>query len=267
MSHQLFDELIGTPPPVRVDVPGIVRRERRGRAARRLGGSLAAVLVLAGGVAVAVPGQQSGPPPVAAAPDTRFRLLFDTSESADVTARRLSQELDRALQEVAPGATWFWMPEYVGEERKPDGQPPTFIHNGTTDLVVGNSGVSYQGRRGALGISISADLRSQDDAGFHWPCRLPPGIQEDSRYRWVCAEGRSPSGGRTKTQTQTYTGRRQLSVQHLIIVELPDKRRLEVSITNMVGVDESVVPAQPESPLSQEQVTAIAWYLEGRVKS
>ncbi|MER7333441.1 MULTISPECIES: hypothetical protein [unclassified Micromonospora] len=270
MSHQLFDELIGTPPPARVDVPAIVRRERRARATRRLGGSLAAVLALAlaGGVA-AVPGQRPGPapapPPVAASPDTRFRLVFDTEEAADTTARRLSQELDQALREVAPGATWFWMPDHVGEARKPDGQPPRFTHNGTSDLVNGASGVSYQGRKGTLGVSIAPDRSSPDGTGFHWPCRLPPDIQEDNRYRRVCAEGATPSGGRTKSET--YTGRRRQSVQHVVTVQLPGNRVLEVSVLNMVGVDESAVPAQPESPLSQEQVTAIARYLEGRVKA
>ncbi|MGS2617295.1 hypothetical protein ACVCAH_22625 [Micromonospora sp. LZ34] len=298
MSHQLFDELIGNPPPARVDVPGIVRRERRARATRRLGGSLAAVLALAlaGGVGVAVREQDPtpAPPPVAASsptPDTRFRLVFDTEETADATARRLSQELDRALREVAPGATWVWMPEYLGEARKPDGQPPTFVHNGTSDLVNGTSGVSYQGRKGALGVSIAPDRSDPDETGshgscrrppgaqegerflpgcmeatgFHWPCRLPPEVQEDNRYRRECVEGTTPSGARTKTQT--YTGRRQQSVQHVVSVQLPDNRVLEVSVLNMVGVDESAVPAQPESPLSREQVTAIARYLEGRVKA
>lgn len=271
MSHQLFDELIGNPPPARVDVPGIVRRERRARAARRLGGSLAAVLALTLAGGVAVQARQSGggstPPPVAAtaSADTRFRLVFDTEETADATARRLSQELDRALREVAPGATWFWMPDHLGEAPKPDGQPPRFTHNGTSDLVNGTSGVSYQGRRGALGMSISPDRGGPDETGFHWPCRLPPDIQEDKRYHRECTEGTTPSGARTKTVT--YTGRRQQSVQHVVSVQLPDNRVLEVSVLNMVGVDESAAPAQPESPLSREQVTAIARHLEGRVKA
>ncbi|WP_406073643.1 hypothetical protein [Micromonospora sp. NBC_01638] len=288
MSHQLFDELIGTPPPPRVDARGIVRRERRARAGRRLGGSLAAVLALAlaGGVNAAVGDREPGAAPqaVASSPtaDTRFRLVFDTEETADATGKRLSQELDRALREVAPGAKWTWMPEYLGEPRKPDGQPPRFVNNGTSDLVNGTSGVSYQGRKGALGVSIAPDRSGPDgtgpcaqegdrfrpqcvEVGFHWPCPLPPDIQEDNRYRRECTEGTTPSGARTKTET--YTGRRQQSVQHVVSVQLPDNRVFEVSAVNMVGVDESAVPAQPESPLSREQVTAIARYLEGRVKA
>ncbi|SIN26805.1 hypothetical protein [Micromonospora cremea] len=277
MSHQLFDELIGTPPPPRVDVQGIVRRERRARAARRLGGSLAAVLALAvaGGVSVAVRDQEPGAAPgtpqaVASSPatDTRFRLVFDTDETADATAKRLSQELDRALRKVAPGATWTWMPDYLDEPRKPDGQPPQFTHRGTADFVGSSSGISYQGRKGSLSVSITPDVHrdaSAGPAGFHWPCQLPQGIQEDSRYRRVCEAGTTPSGARMKIET--LTGKRQKSVQHLIAIQLPGNRALQAGVLNMVGVDESAVPAQPQAPLSMEQLKAIALAIADQVKA
>ncbi len=279
MSHQLFDELIGTPPPPAVDVRGIVRRERRARAARRLGGSLAAVLAvaIAGGVSISVRDQQPGgtlaTPQAAAsssAADTRFRLVFSTSETTDATAKRLGQELDRALRKVAPGTTWIWMPEYIGEPRKPDGQPPTFTHQrkDDSDFVYGSSGISYQGRKGSLGLSITPDVHPDTSAGpvgMHWPCRLPADIQEDKRYRRVCEEGSTPSGA--KMRIETHTGKRQQSVQHTVLIQLPDNRALEVSVLNMVGVDESAVPAQPESPLSVEQLRAIALEIAEQVKA
>ncbi|MET8353585.1 hypothetical protein [Micromonospora sp. NPDC005206] len=277
MSHQLFDELIGTPPPPKVDVRGIVRRERRARAARRLGGSLAAVLALAvaGGVSAAVRHQEPGAAPAtpraaasSPAADTRFRLVFDTDETADATARRLSQELDRALRTVAPGAKWTWMPDYVGEPRKPDGQPPEFTHRGTPDFVGTSSGISYQGRKGSLGVSVTPDVypdASDGPAGYHWPCRPPPGIHEDSRYRRVCEAGTTPSGAQMKIET--LTGKRQKSVQYLVAIQLPGNRALQADVLNMVGVDESAVPAQAQAPLSMEQLKAIALAIADQVKA
>ncbi|MEU4472576.1 hypothetical protein [Micromonospora sp. NPDC023888] len=274
MSHQLFDELIGTPPAPTVDLKGIVRRERRLRTARRIGGSVAAVLALAmaGGVSVAVRDRGPDATPQAAASlpaaDNRFRLVFDTDEAADASAKRLSQELDRALRKVAPGAKWIWMPEHLDEPRKPDGQPPTFTHRGSPDSVGGSSGISYQGREGSLGVSISPDEypdAAYGPGGFHWPCQLPQGIQEDTRYRRVCEAGTTPSGARLKTET--LTGKQQRSVQHLIAIQLPGNRMLEASVLNMVGVDESAVPAQPNAPLSMEQLKAIVLTIADQVKA
>ncbi|SCL61139.1 hypothetical protein GA0070606_3390 [Micromonospora citrea] len=274
MSHQLFDELIGNPPPARVDVPGIVRRERRVRAARRLAGSLAAVLALAvtGAVGLAGGGQQPGgasAPPQAAAPtDTRFRLVFDSPESADATAERLSRAFGTALRDVAPGARWIWIPDSVEEPRKPDGQPPTFRHNGRDDLVFGGSGVSYQGREGPLGVSISPDVFGTagpgQPAGYHWPCELPPG-HGDSRYDRVCEEGKSPGGLRMKVET--LTGKRNGSVQHIVAIQLPGNRAFSASISNMVGVDEQAVAAQPEAPLSAKELTALAVRIAEQIKA
>ncbi|MCM0674627.1 hypothetical protein NCC78_07995 [Micromonospora phytophila] len=292
MGHQLFDELIGTPPPARVDVGGIIRRGRRASAARRLGGSLAAVLALAvvGSVGVGVRDQEPGrapAPPVAAPPsptaDTRFRLVFDTKESAEASARRLSREFDAALREVAPGSKWFWIPDYVGEPRKPDGQPPRFTHNGSEDLVHGGSGVSYRGRKGPLGVSISPDVfephgsgeptgsrdafapgGSAQPSGHHWPCELPPG-HGDTRYHRVCAEGTTPSGLRMKVET--LTGKRDGSVQHIVSIQLPGNRAFSANVSNMVGVDEQAVRAQPEAPLSAEQLRAIAVRIAEQIKA
>ncbi|WBB65871.1 hypothetical protein [Micromonospora sp. WMMD812] len=272
MTHQVFDELIGTPPPSRVDVDGIVRRERRSRSARRLGGALAAVLALALAVGVRDrPGAAEVTPRASASSptaDTRFRLVFDTDETADATARRLGQELDRAMRKVAPGAVWFWMPDQPGEPRRPDGQAPTFSHRGRADLINGSSGLSYQGRRGALRLSISPEVHSDASSGpvsYYWACRMPPDVREDNRYHRVCEEATSPGGARMKIQT--YTGKRQPTVQHLVVVQLPDNRTLELSVQNMVGVDESAVPAQPEAPLSREQVREIAVQIADQIKS
>ncbi|WP_433352881.1 hypothetical protein ACQPYV_20925 [Micromonospora saelicesensis] len=280
MGHQLFDELIGTPPPPRVDVEGIVRRERRASRARLVGGPLAAVLAVAVGVGVAVHDQEPGRPlavPSPTATDTGFRLVFDTDESAEASAERLGAEFDAALRAVAPGSTWFWIPDHVGEARQPDGRPPVFTHNGRDDMVGGGSGVSYQGRKGPLGVWIFPDVLDpaptgrpvdpsapEGPAGFHWPCELPEGAG-DNRYHRVCVAGTTPGGLRMKTET--LTGKRTASVQHIVSIQLPGNRALSASVSNMVGVDEQAVAAQPEPPLAAEQLRAVAVRVAERVRA
>ncbi|MGC4746793.1 hypothetical protein ACLQ28_14170 [Micromonospora sp. DT201] len=282
MGHQLFDELIGTPPPPQVDVEGIVRRERRAGSVRLIGGPLAAVLALMVGVGVAVRDQEPGPapgPPLAAptptAADPGFRLVFDTDESAEASARRLSAEFEAALREVVPGSTWFWIPDHVGEARQPDGRPPVFSNHGRDDLVSGGSGVSYRGRKGPLGVSISPDVSESgpagrpgdpfDPAGYHWPCELPAGYPGDERYDRVCVEGTTPAGLRMKTET--LTGKRDGSVQHIVTIQLPGNRVFNASVSNMVGVDEQAVAAQPEPPLSAEQLRDVSVRVAERIRA
>ncbi|WP_430502852.1 hypothetical protein ACQRWP_15050 [Micromonospora trifolii] len=280
MGHQLFDELIGTPPPPQVDVAGIVRRERRASRARLVGGPLAAVLALAVGVGVAVHDREPGRPLAAPSPtaaDTGFRLVFDTDENAKASAERLGVEFDAALRAVASGSTWFWIPDHVGEARQPDGRPPVFTHNGRDDMVGGGSGVSYRGRKGPLGVSISPDVLDpapsgrpvdpsapEGPTGFHWPCELPEGAG-DTRYHRVCVVGTTPGGLRMKTET--LTGKRTASVQHIVSIQLPGNRALSASVSNMVGVDEQAVAAQPEPPLSAEQLREVAVRVAERVRA
>jgi hypothetical protein len=59
--------------------------------------------------------------------DTRFALVADSAESIEATARRLSESLDAALREAAPGAEWIFEPRIPGETG-PDGQPMTMSH-------------------------------------------------------------------------------------------------------------------------------------------
>jgi hypothetical protein len=68
MTQQLFDELIGTPPPSTVDVDGIVRRKRGLRRLRRAAVSAAAVVAVLAvvGTAALLPG---GPAPGPGAAD------------------------------------------------------------------------------------------------------------------------------------------------------------------------------------------------------
>ena len=83
-------------------------------------------------------------------------------------------------------------------------------------------------------------------AGFQWPCELPEGAG-DGRYHRACAAGTAPGGLRMKTETLTGRADRE-NVQHIVSIQLPGNRALSASVSNMVGVDEQAVAAQPEPP-------------------
>ena len=55
MTQQLFEDLTADPPPSTIDVPAIVRREKRRRSAVRVGLPVAAVLAVASAIAVLGP--------------------------------------------------------------------------------------------------------------------------------------------------------------------------------------------------------------------
>jgi hypothetical protein len=111
--QQLFDELIGTPPPSAIDPRALVRRDRRNRATYRTIGATATVAVL--GVATvlvtsaAIP---AGAPPAAvgspavASPDDRFELRAATRAEADLSAGQLASALNDAVHTAVPGAVW-----------------------------------------------------------------------------------------------------------------------------------------------------------------
>lgn len=178
MTQQLFDEVIGEVPAPAVDVDRIIRRERRGAVARRLAGvSTGALAVLAVGALalgsglgprgaadpVTVP-VTSGEPAVTDGPVAApaFQLAYGTPAEAEATARRLSEELDRALLVAVPDRQWLYFSVRPGDPRQPDGQPlqVRFIakrdpSGGELTLFAGQSGIQAGGRKGALTLSIT----------------------------------------------------------------------------------------------------------------
>ncbi|WP_433388740.1 hypothetical protein [Micromonospora sp. KLBMP9576] len=290
MSHQLFDELIGTPPPARVDVAGIIRRERRARAGRRLAGSLAAVLTLAvaGSVGWAARGPQpdhaAGPPPplaASAAPvDTRFRLAFDTRRAAAVSTGHLNEAFGNALRDVVPQARWFRASG--ADAREPDGDLPTLTYDGR-NAVSGMSGVFHQGRRGILSLSVhpfvagpaspaspanpdnpAHPVSPRPPLGQPWSCEAPPGRGERAA-RQVCEESATPGG--LRMAVETLIQRESGSVQHRISIRLPGNRVFGLTASNMTGVDRRAEAAQPEAPLSAAQLTAIAVRITEQIRA
>jgi hypothetical protein len=268
MGHQLFDELIGTPPSSAVDVRGIVRRERRSRAFRRLGGSLAAVLALAafGGVAVASQGTGGDPAvPQAVAPadggDTRFRLVFDTKESAKATAERLRHELEQGLRKEAPGARWISQSSRPGEARQPARRRPEIAYreqSGEILALQSTSGLVNDGRKGSLALTI---VQFSAQAPYPWSCKARRTQERDSEQ--TCVEAVTPTG--MKVQISTYAGRRQPVVTYTVAVELPDNRVLDLLVSNVLDPSRES-PAQRESPLSVAQARAIAQHVAAQIK-
>lgn len=108
--HQLFDDLIGTPPETAIDTRALVRRDRRVRATRRAALTLTAVA--AAGIAVAVftsaTTPAGAPPGAVASPtrDDRFELRAATRAEAEVSAGQLAAALDDAVRAAVPAATW-----------------------------------------------------------------------------------------------------------------------------------------------------------------
>jgi hypothetical protein len=145
MTKQLFDEVIGAPPPSTVDVERIITGRRRGAARRRLvaASTVAVAATVAIGMGV-LPDRDAGTqasdqhrgktPPTTAAPGPGHGKRSAASQTAAV---------DAALRQAAPGAEWIGgpLPGFTFE----DGAS-TFRH-----------GIRYQGRTGLLTVRIIFD--------------------------------------------------------------------------------------------------------------
>ncbi|MET7372860.1 hypothetical protein [Micromonospora arida] len=56
-------------------------------------------------------------------------------------------------------------------------------------------------------------------------------------------------------------------MQHIVSIQLPGNRALSASVSNMVGVDEQAVAAQPEPALSVEQLRTVAVRIAERIRA
>ncbi|SHN20646.1 hypothetical protein [Cryptosporangium aurantiacum] len=153
MTQQMFDDLIGEPPPSTVDVDRIVRRVRRVRMMQRSALAFIVVALVATGASYFQTGTQSAAPPVAA--DTRFRLVVDTEKAAEASGARLSEAYDEALQKAAPGFRWR------------EGHPPVISDREAKDLFTVTGSIDYQGRSGLLLLRVEGPY----DPG---PCKASP---------------------------------------------------------------------------------------------
>jgi hypothetical protein len=275
MQQQLFDELIGTSPASTIDIDGIVKRQRRIGAARRLGGSMAAVLALAvaGGVALSSHAGPAGTAPAtplaqasSPAADVQFRLVYDTQETAAATAKRLSRELDQALRKEAPAATWIRNPDFPREFQGLDGQPLKVMYmerKDGTNYFSGGKGVLNEGRKGSLNLHIypeSWQIMGPGPDHYDWSCTLPGDATTDIR---ACTPGKAPNGAKLKIVTDH--DKKSLLVWYYVAIELPDNRVLTLEVSNEFGGDGTI--AQAGSPLTLEQVRAITIDVANTIKA
>jgi hypothetical protein len=273
MDTQLFDEVIGEPPASTVDVGGIVRRENRRGAVRRVAGLATAVVSLSVATAIGLGltgGTGASSPPVAgggasapAAPDERFALVADNRESASASAKRLGAALDSAFRKEAPGAKWIFNPERPGQTGR-DGVPPTLSYRvvgeakGTPqELFHGDSGVLNDGRKGSLHLGVNATVGvSEDGTTIGRTLKCPPSGQRK------CTAGKAPSGARTLFLTSASGG------VHVdtCVVGLPGGRSLSITHTDNFGADGSI-RVQTGMPLTETQVKAIAFDVAAQIKA
>jgi hypothetical protein len=111
--HQLFDEVLGTPPPTSIDSRAIVRRDRRTRAtlwstlgATAVAAGLAAVVFTTGTTPAGTPPVGAPPTVTTVSPDNRLELRAATREEARVSAGQLKTALDAAVRAAVPSAEW-----------------------------------------------------------------------------------------------------------------------------------------------------------------
>ncbi|MFC6020820.1 hypothetical protein ACFP2T_32205 [Plantactinospora solaniradicis] len=286
MNQQLFDQVVGTPPPSTVDVVAIVRREKRRSAVRRIGTTMAAVLGLAASAGILVTAQDGpagvAPPPVAV--DNRFQLVASDRESAQLTAKRLAEALDEALRSAAPGARWIR--SNIFEDAAPDGQPPHLFTDNTLkqheQMFSGGTGVLADGRKGMLELHIvrfgPVTGKRCDDPKCVAERALP--AEDENKKRdlllscrdeTTCTERTGPNGERMTIRTDFIKLKRfpgpWKAANYQVFVELVDGRVLNLVSTNEYGMGEHESTLQQQyPPLTAAQLTEMAIEVAGRVK-
>jgi hypothetical protein len=282
MTQQLFDDLTADPPPSTVDVPGIIRREKRRRTVVRAGGPVAGVLAVASAIAVLAPGSGpvpgpsavTGPPSAGSAapvPVPGFRLAASDRAATAATARTLRAALDAAVQRAAPGATW--LAQGLTKTVTPDGQPPRILgddlNRPTDQMFSGTTGISLDGRRGTLSLNIISINPCTGGTLAKCPTEYgsPEALRRDMEKGLYacqpaaqkCTASTGIHGRRQRVQTSVSLGG---FVSQETTVELADGRALMLTVDNQFSPpgssDNNDNVAQSATPLSPAQVTATA---------
>jgi len=264
MTQHLFDDMIGTPPPSTVDVPALVRRERRARIARQAGYGMTAVMALAVATAgVASVSRSPGEPndtPAATQPqqsqDKHFQLLANSKESADASAKSLSQTLDRALKQTVTTAKWVNIKASDASNPTTEGLPnifPIFLGpNHPGNYFSGTVNVENDSRQGHLSLMI----QPLAEAG-NWQYPKPPRLLACAGEAG-CTESTGPNGEKIITIVT------EVSSFNLQDVRVGVAGHRMLSITLGMDVDRNNVQALP---LTVTQTTAIAVYVASQIKA
>jgi len=260
MNQQIFDQLIGAPPPSTVDVGAIIVRQRRRQRWRRLaaGGSAAAGVAVAVILGTGLAGgqrQQNGPPPATASPSvtaapspsaTVFPLETGTPAGRERTKDRLQAAVESALTEHAPGAKWIYMVDVPGEKRTPDGH----ITMWTTENPVyfeGRSGITARGRKGGFYLSVRPVA-----CGVEGSCS-PVFTCEDIASG--CTEGRTPEGLEVVRWVEKPSGK--YVFYHVQILLRGGTHMLTLQAVNYFGGDAGPISAAAP-PLTRTQLERMA---------
>jgi hypothetical protein len=272
MIHQLLDEMIGTPPPSTVDVRGIVRHERR-RPMVRLSAAAAVMVVIAGSW-LAVDSRSSREPAAptrVTADNVSFRLVTDSRESGDATAKRLGVALDEAVHQQGLAVRWLVPIRPSDVVRFVPGNSAQ-----NQQRFAGSGDVTLGGRTGQLTLTIVSDY---DPCPAGSPKEKACGSHGGSPTRQLlscagmpagCVEGVTPTGAKLLTSATSVRPPAAGPVPFataLARVQLPDRRVLELTSSNLRAGRGPVKasPQQQEPVLTLRQLTAAAVDLAGRI--
>jgi hypothetical protein len=233
-------------------------------AVRAVAGTAAAAAVLAV-VVLGRPGAPAQAPTVAGPPSAgvastaaaevpvpaRFRLVVDSSESTQATARRLEHELDAALRTAALGVRWITVPgQYTEAGPRIKGWDAGKAEPGG-QLFNGGGAVQLGDRRGSLALLVESDAA------------LLTCVPAEAD----CAVSNGPGGVKVVQLTLTTPGMPTTGDPHVQIqarVGLPDGRVLIIAHSNDIGPD-GTPESQWRAPLLLDQITAIATGIAARI--
>jgi hypothetical protein len=260
VTQQLFDEVIGTPPPSTVDVHALVRGEKRIRTARRttLGATAIVSLALATGLMVGTatkPGAPTATPATAQtqqSQDTRFQLLANDKESAEASAKRVSTAFDHAMRQAAPGAAWETIKD-GGSNPTADGLPyivPIFEDgpNAPVKDFSGSVNIKNDTRHGVLTLMIIPQV----DPKVKTP--KPPLVLACAGAAG-CTEGTGPNGERVSTRVTAQGKDNSIEI------------RIGVAGDRLLILSAHSTGANPASPMTAEQLISTAASISSQIKA
>ena len=200
-----------------------------------------------------------------------FRLAANNKAAAATTAATLRSALDDAVHKVAPGATW--LEQGLTKLATPSGQPPRIfgddLKRPTDQMFSGTTGISLDGKRGTLSLSIisinpcTGGKLAKCPVNHGSPAQMremmTKGLFACSPAPEKCAATTGNDGRRQRVQTS-------LSLNGFVsqetTIELADGRALMLTVDNQFiapdATDISDNVAQSTTPLSPAQVTSAA---------
>lgn len=264
MTHQLFDDMIGTPPPSTVDVEAIVRRKTGQRRLRRVAVTGVAVLAVAaaftplllqprgeGATRVGGPSVAPSGAAVSVGPSGGPQVPPD-----------LDHFIDDAMRTWLPqGAQWTGAPPHIVVP--PDGGAVTITR----------AGILAGGRKGTVVVTVWP--RGQHDTsgcGDLEHCTEQSGTEPDDCARY---EDQVKEVCLGLVRTQPLCGRADAAVRPELGLTHPGwevrctlrggGRAVSIYVTNQTGASGDPLP-QPELPVQPEQVIPIITALVTQVQ-